>query len=379
MAKTARKRFISRTMKMRRLSKFLLIILTAVLFLPACGSGIRVERKILGTWESKGSLFEPSRTAVFTHDKVLILTNYFGEEERMHYAIIAPGKMRINDGESEQIISFRLKGDLLELELDEGLLSLERVAPEVSAYATPTTVSARKEGPISPPETTADQAPGNSPGGQQPAHPTAAAIGPFITPTPREYYPLKNCASSQLHVGDTAFISWDTTPNALRTTPDTHPSNNFVDDGRVPPGGILEILDGPVCNYGWVLWYVRTTWDVEGWTPETDGKEYWMLPIATRHICKDSKPTRLIAGKKAFVEEEPNDPVEVYRVMEATINDPSSILYRIPIKEVVDLLEGPFCDGKGANWWLIRTKTNIEGYIRENDKYKDYYFMAPVP
>jgi hypothetical protein len=366
-------------MKMRRLSKFLLIILTAVLFLPACGSGVGVERKILGTWESKESLFEPSRTAVFTHDKVLILTNYFGEEERMHYAIIAPGKMRINDDESEQIIRFRLKGDLLELELDGDLLSLERVAPEVSAYATPTTVSARKEGPISPPETTADQAPGNSPGGQQPAHPTAAAIGPFITPTPREYYPLKNCASSQLHVGDTAFISWDTTPNALRTTPDTHPSNNFVDDGRVPPGGILEILDGPVCNYGWVLWYVRTTWDVEGWTPETDGKEYWMLPIATRHICKDSKPTRLIAGKKAFVEEEPNDPVEVYRVMEATINDPSSILYRIPIKEVVDLLEGPFCDGKGANWWLIRTKTNIEGYIRENDKYKDYYFMAPVP
>ncbi len=367
---------------MRRLSKFLLIILTAVLFLPACDGGIGVEREILGTWESEGSLFEPSRTAVFTHDKVLILTNYFGEEERMHYAIIAPGKMRIGDDESEQIISFRLEGDLLELELDGDLLSLERVAPEVSAYqvdAAPTTVSARKEGPISPPEATADQAPGNSPGGQQPAHPTAAAIGPFITPTPQEYYPLKNCASSQLHVGDTAFISWDTTPNALRTTPDTHPSNNFVDDGRVPPGGILEILDGPVCNYGWVLWYVRTTWDVEGWTPETDGKEYWMLPIATRHICKDSKPTRLIAGKKAFVEEEPNDPVEVYRVMEATINDPSSILYRIPIKEVVDLLEGPFCDGKGANWWLIRTKTNIEGYIRENDKYKDYYFMAPVP
>ncbi len=142
---------------MRRLSKFLLIILTAVLFLPACDGGIGVEREILGTWESEGSLFEPSRTAVFTHDKVLILTNYFGEEERMHYAIIAPGKMRIGDDESEQIISFRLEGDLLELELDGDLLSLERVAPEVSAYqvdAAPTTVSARKEGPISPPEAT---------------------------------------------------------------------------------------------------------------------------------------------------------------------------------------------------------------------------------
>ncbi len=117
-------------------------------------------------------------------------------------------------------------------------------------------------------------------------------------------------------------------------TPDTHPSNNFVDDGRVPPEDIGNpglvpsvIMDG--CFGTFV-----TTWDVEGWTPETDGKEYWMLPIATRHICKDLKPTRLIAGKKAFVEEEPNDPVEVYRVMEATINDPSSILYRIPIKEV---------------------------------------------
>ncbi len=114
---------------MRRLNKFLLIILTAVLFLPACDGGIGVEREILGTWESEGSLFEPSRTAVFTHDKVLILTNYFGEEERMHYAIIAPGKMRIGDDESEQIISFRLEGDLLELELDGDLLSLKLCCP----------------------------------------------------------------------------------------------------------------------------------------------------------------------------------------------------------------------------------------------------------
>ena len=378
--------------------KSILIAILMSLLLSACSGGIGVEREILGSWQSEGGLFNLSQKATFTSNKELILEGAFGTEEVIEYAIIAPGKMRLGKGADERVVQFDLQGDQLALELDGGMLTFTRVlppppqalqntaAPEKAAEVKPQN-SSGAESPQNTPVpfsqsagSSAGSSAGNSAGSQDSPPPFKPATDErFITPTPRVYHPINNCAASQLHKGDTAFISWDTTPNALRTTPDTHPSNNFVDNGRVPPGGVLEVLDGPVCNYGWVLWYVRTTWDVEGWTPETDGNEFWMLPIATRQLCKDSKPTRLIAGKKAFVEEEPNDPVEVYKEMVATINDPSSILYRIPIKEQVDLLEGPFCDGKGANWWRVRTRTNVEGYIRENDKIKDYYFMAPVP
>lgn len=305
------------------------------------------------------------------------------------YQVSSPGKLTISWDNNSVPASYQIDRDSLVITVSGSLFTFSRDTGQAAQVASPMTTEAQ------PTPTLIDFRIGQEPT-EQKATPTPKVVtvvvtatpnimaqktasAKFITPTPVMRFPLPNCAGTQLKVGDTGFIAWDTTPNRLRTTPDTHPSNNFVDDGRVPPGGILEILDGPKCNYGWVLWYVRTTWDVEGWTPETDGDEYWILPIATREICPNTRPTRLIAGKKAFVEEEPDDPVEVFKEMAATFNDPKSILYKIKPKEQVDLLEGPFCDGKGANWWRVKTKTGVIGWIRENDKYKDYYFMAPVP
>ncbi len=91
------------------------------------------------------------------------------------------------------------------------------------------------------------------------------------------YYPINNCAHSRLHVGDSAVVSYGGRPNAIRSTADTHPANNII--YRAPSGEGLQIIGGPVCNYGWILWKVRTDTGYTGWTPESSGNEFWLTPI----------------------------------------------------------------------------------------------------
>lgn len=339
---------------------------------------------ITGKWILQN--YTGAKDTIFTGDVEFRDTGTILPESRfgyvdgeIKYSLVPPNILRISWNNTDIDVRYRIDEDLLVLMPEDSLFTYIRE----SDY----TISPLPTLPLNTPVPSAmanlpptkQTATPNTPIPTQGTRTLATVQKLFITPTPVMRFPLPHCAGTQLKVGDTGFVAWDTTANRLRTTPDTHPSNNFVDNGRVPPGGIVEILDGPVCNYGWVLWYVRTTWDVEGWTPETDGDEYWILPIARRQICSDARPTRLIAGKKAFVEEEPDDAVEVFKAMAATFNGASSILYKIKPKEQVDLLEGPFCDGKGANWWRVKTRTGVTGWIRENDGSSPYYFMAPVP
>jgi len=107
----------------------------------------------------------------------------------------------------------------------------------------------------------------------------------IINPTPfvarGVYYPFSDpdCAGSKLKVGDRAMISLGGGRNSIRNTADTHPSDNII--GHAYPGDYLEIIDGPVCNYGWILWKVRLEKDgLTGWTPETkDGIEFWIIQV----------------------------------------------------------------------------------------------------
>jgi len=46
------------------------------------------------------------------------------------------------------------------------------------------------------------------------------------------------------------------------------------------PGDVLEIVDGPFCSHGWIVWYVRTGDGQTGYTPEGDGSNYWLFPVA---------------------------------------------------------------------------------------------------
>jgi hypothetical protein len=90
------------------------------------------------------------------------------------------------------------------------------------------------------------------------------------------YYPLRDCAPSRLYVGDTVYVSYGGGPNGIRSEPDVHPNNITY---RAPEGEMMEILSGPKCSWGWLLWKVKTETGRQGWTPESDGDEFWLIPL----------------------------------------------------------------------------------------------------
>lgn len=93
------------------------------------------------------------------------------------------------------------------------------------------------------------------------------------------YYPVENCVASRLHIGDMAMVSLMGGPNGIRY------GRNLAEDtviASAQPGALLEIVNGPWCSGGWLVWQVRTADGIVGYTPEGDGNNYWLLPTAPR-------------------------------------------------------------------------------------------------
>jgi hypothetical protein len=192
----------------------------------------------------------------------------------------------------------------------------------------------------------------------------------YMTPTPVLYKPISDCASSHLHVGDSAFVNYETGLNKIRSEPDVSKDNGV---GELLPGEVVQIVDGPVCNYGWVLWEVMTTWQETGWTPETDGEEFWLLTLATRQICEGALPARLVVGKKAKVNEEPADS-NLVRTGPSRFDE---VIGKIKPGNWMMVLEGPVC-GEKANWWKVEClTTGVVGWTMEGNL--EIYYLSPEP
>jgi hypothetical protein len=115
--------------------------------------------------------------------------------------------------------------------------------------------------------------------------PTATLAPPTLTPTYDPlaapiYYPLgDDCVASRLHIGDRAMVSKVGGPNGIRYGRDLAEDTIIA---YAQPGAILEIINGPWCSRGWLVWLVRTADGIVGYTPEGDGNNYWLFPAAPR-------------------------------------------------------------------------------------------------
>jgi hypothetical protein len=142
-----------------------------------------------------------------------------------------------------------------------------------------TRISASEEDDEEPEEViiivTSEQEPTDRPSPTRTPRPTNTARSPTAVPTYEEYFPLQNCNASRLRVGDRAYVSFGGGPNGIRSEPDTNLDNII---GYAQEGEYVDIIGGPLCNYGWVLWRVESDGGVEGWTPEGNGREYWLIP-----------------------------------------------------------------------------------------------------
>jgi serine/threonine protein kinase len=192
----------------------------------------------------------------------------------------------------------------------------------------------------------------------------------YYTPTPQLYTPLSACAPSHLHVGDSAFVNYQGGKNRIRSEPDTSENNGV---GEIQPGEVVRIVGGPVCNFGWILWEVETSRQETGWTPESDGEEFWLLPLATRDICEGALPTRLVVGKKAKVNEEPPDS----NLIRSGPSRFDSVIGKIRPGNWMKVLEGPTC-GEKANWWKVEClTTGVIGWTLEGNL--EMYYLSPEP
>lgn len=371
--------------------KYYLII--AIFFIPiltiltACGSG--PQNELEGSW----ALDWFSSTSVnlvgdlnFGDGKSLTMTEALtGSTQNLRYAVIAPGKLKITLGDTTLVADYTIEEDSLTIKFDDGRNNYQRVAtPDVkenddlAVWSDPTEIEQAATAtqpnlnqiilPTSTPRATNTSAP------VVVLQPTATKT-PNNTPTPQVYSPLSRCAASRLHVGDSAYVNYDTGRVGMRSEPVATIGDKLV--RKLEEGEILHIIDGPKCDLGWIFWKVRTVYSETGWIPEGDGNEFWVVPIATYDVCSGAKPTRLRVGDRAFVEPEPEDYNRIYP--EPAI-DSAKLLYRMQPGSYMQILEGPSCgSGRTGVWWYVRSEdSGIEGWTRESDYAKSYYFIAPV-
>jgi len=322
----------------------------------------------------------------FGEGKTLTLSgSYVENPQSLRYAVIAPGKMKITTEEAALVADFSVEKDVLTIKFDDGRNYYQRVeaAPEIEdqetlvwSYpeetdSTPTAAQPQVNDTDVPEPT---PRPTNTDVPVVVQQPTATTAANF-TPTPRVYSPLSGCAASRLHVGNSAFINFETGRVGMRSEPVGKIGDTLV--RKLEEGEIVHIIDGPECDLGWVFWKVRTVYSETGWIPEGDGDEFWVVPITTHEVCPGAKPTRLNVGDRAFVEPKPEDYNRIYP--EPAI-DSSKLLYRMKPGSYMEILSGPSCGSvKTGVWWYVRSlDSGIEGWTRESDYSKSYYFIAPV-
>lgn len=366
---------------------FFAVISVIFTSLAACSSG--PENELEGNWaldwySSSSEILYGDLN--FGEGKTLTLSgSYVENQQSLRYAVIAPGKMKITTDDTALVADFSVEEGLLTIKFDDGKNYYQRVEATLEIEDEETLVwSDPEETDPAPTATQASMSETDLPvSTQKPTNtsvpvvvqqPTATNAANF-TPTPKVYSPLSGCADSRLHVGDSAFVNYETGRVGMRSEPVGKIGDTLV--RKLEEGEIIHIIDGPKCDLGWVFWKVRTVNSETGWVPEGDGSEFWVIPIATYEVCPGAKPARLRVGDTAFVEPKPEDYNRIYP--EPAI-DSSKLLYRMKPGSYLEILRGPSCgSGRTGVWWYVRSEdSGIEGWTRESDYVKSYYFIAPV-
>lgn len=183
------------------------------------------------------------------------------------------------------------------------------------------------------------------------------------------YYPLPNCHASHVHVGDWVMISLGGSANAVRNEASTVHKESII--GYAKQGELIQIIDGPVCdiNKSYLLWKVRTNTDdvVTGWTPETNGKDFYFTRLPSEKVCSNAPASIVQAGEKAMVTRYPNTASRVRAG--AGVN--YDVVFQVSPGTVVDVMDGPKCSD-GYVWWKIRTPGGDAGWMAEGNASTHY-------
>ena len=125
----------------------------------------------------------------------------------------------------------------------------------------------------------------------QPPTPTIFQILIPTTPDNR-WEACDDSPLSDLHVGDRAYISYETAlPTRIRTQPNLYRSSIL---GLIIPGEAVEILEGPACADRAVWWKVRSLRkNLQGWVQEGDEEGNWLIQTERDSGAMVPPPTEL--------------------------------------------------------------------------------------
>lgn len=155
-------------------------------------------------------------------------------------------------------------------------------------------------------------------------------------------------------------------PNAVRSQPTTNNNASAV-IGSIPGGGVFNVLNGPVCADGYAWWQVSYQ-GVVGWTPEGEGRTYWLEPL----LCNFGLPSRLVQGGRGRVT--PGLP-NALRTAPTRDNRISQVIGEIPAGGVFNVLSQPTC-GDGYVWWQVNYNGRV-GWTAEGEG--GVYWLEPIP
>lgn len=114
-----------------------------------------------------------------------------------------------------------------------------------------------------------------------------AALGIFVGVLSTAQAQNSSCASvtSRLRIGGQGIVL-PGLPNNLRS----QPSRTGASLGRIPAGGIFDVLEGPRCANG-ITWWNVSYRGVRGWTAEAQGFDVFVEPY--RALVSTPRPTAL--------------------------------------------------------------------------------------
>jgi len=90
------------------------------------------------------------------------------------------------------------------------------------------------------------------------------------------YYPLQGCSASRLHPKDVAFVGGGVGVIGIHYSRDIGYAPIYR---HLNAGEVIDIVDGPWCENGTLVWKIATADKYIGYAPEGDGSVYWLLPM----------------------------------------------------------------------------------------------------
>ncbi len=137
---------------------------------------------------------------------------------------------------------------------------------------------------------------------------------------------------SRILVGTQARVVPGDNGNRIRS----EPNGGATLVGRIPPGEIFDVLDGPFCA-GSYAWYQVEYQGVIGWTPEADSEEYWLEPL-DKGLAVGDTTCKIVADTGVNQRTGPGTSFKV--------------LGTLPIGEEIEVI-GRFRRPSGALWWKL--------------------------